>query len=421
MNYQSIQEVETELAKYVPIVKKITGKDITLQRVEPLMKRLGNPEKKLKIIHVAGTSGKTSTCYYLAAMLQGSVGKVGLTVSPHVDSLTERLQIDGQPVGGQEFCRAFSEFMELTVGVEPEPSYFELLIGLAYWYFDKAGVDYAVVETGFGGTHDATNIAQNPNKICVITDIGFDHMHILGHTLPEIASQKAGIIHAHNQVYMYEQTQEVMTVFRQRAELIGANLTTFQQDELEEKFSKEGLEQLPLYQQRNWLLARGVYEAVSQSEAWDASNSLASSLSVQIPGRMESHEVDTKTVVMDGAHNEQKVEAFVESFKAKYPGQKADILLALKEGKEYEAVLPLLVPLCAKLILTTFDVIQDLPAKSIDPELLMEAARQVGIEDIVVVKDPGQAFRTLLQEPGDLAIVTGSFYLLTAVRPLILK
>lgn len=140
---RNLQEIEAELAKYVPLVKETAAKNITLDRMRPLMTAVGNPQKRLKIIHIAGTSGKTSTAYYISSLLTAAGKKTGLTVSPHVDSVLERVQIDTKILTEKEFASALSEFMTLVENSKLQPTYFELLVAFAYWYFEKTGVDYA--------------------------------------------------------------------------------------------------------------------------------------------------------------------------------------------------------------------------------------------------------------------------------------
>jgi dihydrofolate synthase / folylpolyglutamate synthase len=416
-NFRNLIEAEAELAKYVPAVREVTGKDITLERITPLMEALDNPQDKLRVIHVAGTSGKTSTAYYIAALLQGDGRKIGLTVSPHIDVITERVQINLQPLGEQTFCNELAEFMEIIKDVQLRPTYFELLIAFMYWYFVKVGVDYAVVETGFGGLHDGTNVAQSPDKICAITDIGYDHTHILGDTLAKISAQKAGIIHTGNEVFMYRQSGEVTDVFKEQAKAVGAELILLKQDELARQYVVSDLEDLPAYQQRNWLLARKTCEFVANTDEFSISqHTEKESLRIQVPGRMDAWFVHGKTIVMDGAHNEQKMAAFVSSFRQKYPGQKAAILLSLKKGKEHQAVLPLLRPITNKLILTTFAAVQDLPTSSMDVHVLAEAAKARGFDNVQAIPDSHAAYSALLQEPDKLLVVTGSFYLLSLMR-----
>jgi dihydrofolate synthase/folylpolyglutamate synthase len=252
----TLAEAEKVLAQYIPLSRKVTGKDITLARMGPLMNLLGNPQHKLTIIHIAGTSGKTSTTYYISALLIASGKKVGTTISPYIDTITERFQINLSPLEESEFALYLSTFLDIIDKAQLKPTYFELLIAFAYWYFVQVGVDYAVIETGLGGLQDSTNIADNPNKICVITDIGYDHMEILGHTIQEIAKQKAGIIHPHNVALMYHQSDAVIGEFQDWCGNVGAELHFHNQEELEERFiAPTVLGGLPLFQRRNFLLA----------------------------------------------------------------------------------------------------------------------------------------------------------------------
>lgn len=415
--FASIEAANAELATYVPAVREVTGKDITLDRMKPLMEVLGNPERKVKIVHVAGTSGKTSTAYYIAKMLQKPGTNIGLTVSPHLDKVTERIQINSTPIDEWAFCRELGVFLHIIRDVQPRPTYFELLVAFAYWYFAKVGVDIAVIETGFGGLHDGTNVAQSSNKLCVITDIGFDHTAILGDTLPKIAAQKAGIIHALNTVYMYEQADDVMEVFRTRSLQVGATLQVVQQESLAQQFQVQDIGNLPLFQQRNWLLARLVCENIAKKHDWELNQtSLEESLQVQVPGRMEIIQSGNKTIVLDGAHNEQKMQSFVASFEEQFPEQKATVLLSLKKDKEYHKVLPLLRVIADTLIVTSFDAVQDLPVPSMDPGILAEAARKEGFANVQVYPDSKEAYDVFLFKTNGLGVVTGSFYLLGLVR-----
>ena len=415
----TLAEAEALLAKYVPLAKEVTGRNITLERMVPLMEALGNPQHKLKIIHIAGTSGKTSTAYFISQMLTTANQKTGLTVSPHVDSVLERVQINTRPMNEHDFASNLSELVGIITEAEIEPTYFELLIAFAYWYFAKQKVDYAVIETGMGGLQDGTNIADNQDKICVITDIGLDHMHVLGHTVTEIARQKAGIIHGHNKVLIYRQPDEIMDVFASHSESIGAELNIFEQDVLAaNKTLPKELESLPDFQKRNWLLAYETYMEIAEEGNLPDLNKdeLASTMQVQVPGRMDQKLVQRKNIIMDGAHNEQKMQAFVASFSHKFPGKIVPVLLSLKEGKEFSAVLPLLKPITSKLIISTFDTSQDLPSVSIDPEELAVAAKRFGYDSVTVEPAQDKAYRLLLDEPGDVAIITGSFYLLGQLR-----
>lgn len=324
MKVHSIKEAESILQSYIPNVSKYNGDDLSLDRMYPMLEALGNPHEKLKIVHIAGTSGKTSTAYFIASILHSSGAKVGLTVSPHVDSITERIQIDSKPISEEQFCNYLSTFLEAISKIDQKPSYFEILIAFVYWVFYQEKVDYAVIETGMGGLLDSTNVASRPDKVCVITDIGFDHMQILGDTITKIAFQKAGIIHENNKVFMYEQSDEVMNQIEKVASTKKANLQTV---------SERSMEQLPntvnapLFQKRNWNLANEVCLYISKRDGFSLSDA-QSVLEITVPGRMDTKTLqDGSMLIMDGAHNGQKVETFVESFKDKYPTNKTTILL----------------------------------------------------------------------------------------------
>lgn len=409
MKLNNLSEAERELAKYIPLTKEITGKDITLDRMRPLMQHLGDPQEKLKIIHIAGTSGKTSTSYFIAGLLKQSGNKVGLTVSPHIGSVTERVQVNGKPLSDSEFCKELAIFLDIIQGSPIQPTYFELLVAFAYWYFAKTNVDYAVIETGLGGLHDATNIAGLPNKICVVTDIGIDHTKILGSTIKEISKQKAGIIYQHNEVYMYDQSSEVMSVFKAVCISKKANLNVLSDN------ATLALSNLPLYQQRNWLLAEFVYKSVARRDNLPALTlqQLQDTQKITVPGRMETKKIDAKTVVLDGAHNEQKMQALVASYQQRFPGHKATIVLSLKFDKAYQSVFPILKPICDKLIITKFQQAQDLPAKPVPTEELLVEAQKAGYKNITVEPVLGKALQLALQTKSKQVLVTGSLYLVS--------
>lgn len=416
---RSFDEAEKVLAKYIPLAREIIGKDLTLDRTLLLMELFGNPERKLKIVHIAGTSGKTSTTYYIAELLKVAGQKVGMTVSPHIDSIAERLQINLEPLGEKEFCAALAETVDIIEASDVAPTYYELLIALAYWYFAKVNVDYAVIETGLGGLQDSTNVAAEVDKLCVITDIGYDHMQVLGSTLPEISLQKAGIIHEGNQVLMYEQSSEITNVIKNWCDQKSAKLSLLKQEDLEKSFLKSAIfKNLPDFQKRNWLLAYQAYNFLQTRDNLPelSIENLEESIGLQVPARMDKRVINGKTIIMDGAHNEQKMQAFVDSFRAQYPGRKVPVLLAMKKGKEYQKVLKLLKSATDKLILSSFRSWQDEPASSLPTETLTSTARQLGFEDIAAEPDLTKAFKRLLAEPSDLAIITGSFYLLAELR-----
>jgi dihydrofolate synthase/folylpolyglutamate synthase len=414
MKITNLTQAATVLRDYMPVVQSHDW-SFALDDMKLVMSQLGDPQEKIKIIHVAGTSGKTSTAYYIADMLHRAGKDVGLTVSPHVDTVNERVQINGQPLSEPEFCQLLDEFINLPVIQQHKPSYFGLLVAFAYWVFDQKGVEYAVVEVGLGGRLDATNVIERADKVCVITDIGLDHTGMLGHTLPKIAGEKAGIIHRGNQVFMAQQPEEVVAVVKNRAQTVDAELQVLSLDQ-------PAPDHLPLFQRRNWSVARAVVDYVATRDGfkWDAGMAEQSAHTV-IPARMEVVQFSGKTVIIDGAHNAQKILALCQSIAQKYPNQKLAAVASFSHDKDesMDIKLQALSTVVDYLIVTTFKTEQDMPRWSLDPEVITQAAQANGMQSVEVIADPKQAFQVLIDRPEPVVLVTGSFYLLNHIRPLL--
>lgn len=193
-----------------------------LERVEQLSQFFGNPEKKLKAIHIAGTNGKGSTSHILAAILQSAGFKTALYTSPHLVDFRERMRINGKMIPKEKVVEFVKEWQECDYKGD-RPSFFELTMMMAFDWFASENVDYAVIETGMGGRLDSTNIISP--ILCVITNISPDHTQFLGSTLKEIATEKAGIIKTGVPVVIGEAEGEVETVFRESAARMKAPIT----------------------------------------------------------------------------------------------------------------------------------------------------------------------------------------------------
>lgn len=412
MQLRNLEQVNHALQKYYAISRRRHGDDSAVDRMRPLLNALDKPHEKLRVIHVAGTSGKTSTCYFLAALLVASGKNVGLTVSPYIDTVLERVQLNGEPISEAEFCTNISEFMEIIAQVEETPGYFEVIIGFALWFYARKNVDYVVVETGIGGLYDSTNVIMREDKVCVITDIGMDHMQILGNTLQQIAAQKAGIMQPGNIVFMYEQAGEVMQVMRQYANKVGSHLRVVEHNSVI-------LSDMALYQRRNWHLAYVVSSYVAERDGFELA--AIDPAQVIIPGRMEVRRKPNDTIlVFDGAHNVQKMQAFVASFLAQFPAMKADVLVAFKNDKAYEKVLSVLQPITSRLIVTSLHSDQNATSHgfhidSISPQEVCVLARSMGMETVAVDATKA-AYEKLLTADSKIKVVTGSLYLVGMTR-----
>lgn len=401
--------------------KSARKKRYTLDRMKSLMSYLGNPQNKLKTIHVAGTSGKTSTCYYIASLLKRTDKKVGLTVSPHVDQLNERVQINLIPLPEKEFCQLLDEFLNIISGSSIHPTYFEVLVAFAFWVFDRKQVDYAVVEVGLGGLLDGTNVINRQDKVCVISDIGLDHTQTLGETVEEIAYQKSGIIQRHNTVLFNDQVEEVMSVLQTTAKKQDAS-THIARDNTETIMLAK---KLPQFQKRNFKLAYATYMFISQRDNIHALSydQISSALDVVIPARMETVPYKDKTIIFDGAHNQQKLAALVSAVESKFTNKKFHLLVSFGQNKtpHIKESLKELRKLSDTITITTFSLGGNEPRKPIKPHELELLSKECGFKMITVIVDPQLAFRFALQCPQNVILVTGSFYLLNHIRPLVKK
>jgi dihydrofolate synthase / folylpolyglutamate synthase len=219
MNYQQTIDY---LYQHLPMFSRIGAvaykKD--LHNTIALCGALKNPHTKFKSIHIAGTNGKGSTSHMLAAILQQAGYKTGLYTSPHLKDFRERIKINGEMIS-PDFVVQFVEHTKI-LSESIQPSFFELTVAMAFEYFAQQQVDIAVIETGLGGRLDSTNIITP--ILSIITNIGYDHVNILGHTLPEIAMEKAGIIKPHVPVVIGEYLPETKNIFINKAKACNAKI-----------------------------------------------------------------------------------------------------------------------------------------------------------------------------------------------------
>jgi dihydrofolate synthase/folylpolyglutamate synthase len=411
----NFQEAHAALAPFVPASTEIEG--YTLDVIKEFLAAIGNPQNRLKVLHIAGTSGKTSTAYFTAALLHEAGHHVGLTISPQIDEINERTQLDMRVLPEAEYCYELGLFLDLVDEHQAKLSHFEVLVAFAYWLFDKRKVEYAVVEVGLGGLLDGTNVATRQDKVCVITDIGLDHTKILGNTLSKIAYQKAGIIHAHNAVFMNKQATVIEKVIKATTEKNNGHLTVLEPN------TNTLAVNLPMFQKRNFTLA---YHVVQHTLARDGHNGLqldevSIASQVYIPGRMELISYADKTIVLDGSHNEQKISALVESIKEQFTEEEIALLVSFGSNKISSVIesLKLLRTLGSSIIITEFDGFQDELRTPIDADILAEYAKDVGFRDIQIEKNAVNAVELLKKDEHSIVLITGSFYLLHQIRSIL--
>jgi dihydrofolate synthase/folylpolyglutamate synthase len=232
------QETLAYLFEALPMFQRVgaSAYKSDLNNTLALCAQLGNPERQFRSIHIAGTNGKGSTSHSIAAVLQAAGYKTGLYTSPHLKSFTERIKINGQEISPEavtNFVATHKAFLD-----ELQPSFFEMTVGLAFWYFAQEKVDIAVVEVGMGGRLDSTNVLSP--ELCLITNIGYDHTQFLGDTLPLIAGEKAGIIKPSVPVVISQSQPETQEVFDQKAAQLQASLVFADQIWTVTKAKEEG-------------------------------------------------------------------------------------------------------------------------------------------------------------------------------------
>ena len=273
---------------------------------------------------------------------------------------------------------------------------------------------------GLGGLLDGTNVISREDKVCIITDIALDHISVLGNTLPEIAAQKAGIIRKGNAVFAYDQAPEIINKLKQRCDEQSASLSIIPSSE-----SNQSFDFLPLFQQRNFGLAKKTVEYVLDRESLTELNDseLLEAAGIIIPARMEILNYKDKTIILDGAHNAQKIQALASSVRAQFRDSPIVALIGFAANRDYrlEPSIRDLTGLAKHIIATSFASRQDLLHKSVVPEAIVDICRRQGFNSAESVPDLNQALASLLKRPEKVLLITGSFYLLYNLRPLVLE
>jgi dihydrofolate synthase/folylpolyglutamate synthase len=437
------------LNKYIPQSGiKYPGK-LGLDRMIRLVMLLGNPHKKYNTIHIGGTSGKGSTATFIANILATKY-KVGLHTSPHLERVNERitlvngqqLTINKKDITDEELVKLLNEVIPAVKKMEKEslgaPSYFEITTAIAFLYFAKVKVDFAVIEVGLGGTYDATNII-NP-LVSVITNVGLDHTEILGDTVEKIAQDKAGIIKKNTYVVSGVKQESVTEIIKRKAlsvKLKDKRLSFFGKDfdykniKLhttgsvfdyigEKSFKNLRIRMLGEHQVENASLAVKVFELLnSKFSSDDIQRGL---ISAYIGGRLEI--ISKKpTVILDGAHNPDKMKALVDSLKALFPGKKYNLVLAIKEGKNSLEIFKILLPVCRQIYLTDYKIMADQgEIKSYSVELLKKEITNIDSTipiRLLELKRKNISEIIKNSDNNDIILVTGSLYLIGIIKKII--
>ncbi|MCG7467044.1 bifunctional folylpolyglutamate synthase/dihydrofolate synthase [Corynebacterium sp. ACRPE] len=435
---RALAEVEEELNERWPETKI----EPSLDRIEMLMDLLGHPERSFDVIHIAGTNGKSSTARMVDSLLRAFHRRVGLVTSPHLQRVTERIGIDGQPIHPRDYVRIWHEikpFVEMVDAQSDVPmSKFEVLVGLSYAAFADAPVDVAVVEVGLGGRWDATNVVNA--DVSVITPVGLDHTDYLGDTLAEIAGEKAGIIKSRedaddpltpneNIVVVAEQDPEAMRVILQQAVDVEAGVARSGSEfaALESRIAVGGQQVniqglgglyedifLPLHgehQAKNSAVALAAVEAffgVSAGHPLDVAtvrNGFAQAIS---PGRLERVRTSPTTFI-DAAHNPHGAKALGAALDRDFDFARLIGVLSIFADKDATGILTALEPYLTEVVIT-----QNSSPRALDAYDLAETARDIFGEERVYVADnlPG-AYAQAVELAEDAEVQSGSGIIIT--------
>lgn len=428
----SLEEVERYLYDELPPMQTgvMTGHGAGVRRAQALLHALGDPQESLRVVHVAGTAGKGSVCTFVSSILHEHGHRVGRYLSPHAHSVLERFGLEGAHVSADALAPVLREVATaeraLRDGPDGRASMFEVTTATAFELFSRAGLDYAVVETGLGGLHDATNVVTRPDKLAVLTSIGLDHVDVLGPTHAAIARQKAGILPVGGEALAVRTTDEADEVVRYEARRRSTRLTQYDAADLARTLDRAAGRpvrlRLPGARQReNAGLAVRTCALLARRDGWRLDPVLvrAGLSAATLPGRFELRALGGYPVVLDGAHNPMKLDALVDAVRERFPGQLPLWIVAVKPDKDLPRILRCLAPTAQMLIATEFDVddvVEAAPAAQVAS--LAEAA---GIARVAASPRMADALAkgVALVRDGAPVVVTGSFHAVAAAGRLL--
>ncbi len=438
---ETFAEVEDALLSRWPE----TRLEPSLDRIRAFTELLGDPQDTYQVIHLTGTNGKTSTSRMIDTLLRAMELRTGRFTSPHVERMSERISIDGEPLDDEAFVRAFNDVAPYTHLVDEASdhplSFFETVVGMAYAAFADAPVDVAVVEVGMGGSWDATNVAHA--AVAVILPVAVDHANYLGNNPRDIAEEKAGIIKPGSIVILAQQDPEPAEVVIRRAEEVGA---TIAREGMEfgvvsrvpavggQMLSLQGLRArydevfLPLYgahQAQNAAVALAAVEAFAGEQPLDEELVKAAFAEVTSPGRLEIIR-RSPTIVLDAAHNPHGAEATAAAIEDSFVFSPLIGVMGVMADKDHEGLLAAFEPVLAHLVCTQNSTERAMPA-----ERLAVTAREVfGDHRVTVAPNLADAIdqAATLAEAGEVfgdglgsgaVLVTGSVITVGEARALL--
>lgn len=440
-----------ECEAFISALQKFTTKH-SIEETREFLDFMGSPDENMNIIHVAGTNGKGSVCSYLSSIIQKAGYSAGMFISPHLVSITERFRIDDKPIRNELFVEIFIETLKRIDEYNNEdyfPTYFEFLFFMAMILYDVYPVDYLILETGLGGRLDATNSVRKP-LLCVITEIGLDHMQYLGDTVELIAAEKAGIIKKNVPVVYFDKRKSCSEVIEDTAQKMNADAYKITQENIKDislrlnesgnksidfsykslydNFMRVSLSSCARYQAENAAVAALAAELLGKADKNITTDSILEGLkSANWEGRMEQI---SPGVFVDGAHNIDGITAFVDSIKCMSEDGSGTgnvyrrLLFGVVSDKQYPEMIKQLLD---SQLFDTISVTNLATDRSVSMDDIKEVIRNfqnegdVKLPQIRYYTNVRDALINMIAErkAGDVIYVTGSLYLVGEVRSIV--
>lgn len=428
MKYEEAMKYITEVGNF--------GSNYGLERTYKLLEHLGNPERDLKLIHIAGTNGKGSTTSMITEILMGEGYKVGMYTSPFIEEFEERIQINRNNIPKESLAILMDE---IKVAVDKvieagynHPTEFEIITVLMLLYFKKENIDFGVIEVGLGGTLDSTNVIKP--IIQVITSISFDHINLLGNTLEKIAREKAGIIKRGIPTVIYPQQEEVLKVIKNKCFEMDSELYIANNENLKFKnivnldkpyqllkYNNEIDILLPLlgeHQIINLSVAMQAIEVLNNKNIIDISiaNIVKSIKNVSWKGRLEVLS-NNPYVVIDGAHNIQGIKTLSRNIKKYFKYENLYLILGILADKDVEEMIKIITPMAKKVYSVTPNSIRGELAESLKDEVSKFNKNCKAFDKYE------EAYLEALNDASekDLILASGSLYMIGDMRKIIRK
>ena len=435
MNYDAAVRYLLSLGRELAAPTQAAAAKFDLENIAALSERLGHPERAYPAAHIAGTNGKGSTAAFLESILRHAGYRTGLYTSPHLERINERIRVNGEEIPdlafGEIFTRLHALIEELLAAgsLRAHPTYFECVTAIAFEYFAHSHIDFGVFEVGLGGRLDATNILSP--AVCLITRLDFDHENFLGHSLAEIAAEKAGILKPGVPVVIAEQRPESREVILSRAKSLGCPiLETNVAYRLGETLIHEGraIAQVkevggpwstPLapqlagrFQLRNALNAVAAARLLGDRGFRISQEAIRQGISMAVwPGRLEKLQ-SNPDVYLDGAHNPGAARELSAFWNENFSGRRIFMLYGALRDKAVDEIAGILFPQAAEVIFT-----EPRTSRAISAAQLAEITAHHAAKSSIVV-DAEQALDAALSKasPDDAIFVTGSLYLVGQLR-----